>query len=335
MDTFGDTDCDSGLDISNASTFTVDIDARSQFIAFACGANVDRCGRSSPVSLLRASPTWILRRIGVLWVVRCTRVDGLTEPNQARLVLGLSPTLGVVWHQIAWEDGESNCTQFVCHLRDGNLLALSGNYLEIYNMRGNGFVRRFLCEVPRLVTFKSFQYNGKWLVLFHWAGSRRDKFILMVWKVMPNGVPRLPAISLHKQFIAMCYSEGCCSLAGVFKPQVLEFPYAGDEIFVTTEHPAQCIIGVDLEKSYSSSTLVISRKLRLNCIHADILRVTPEAIVVQGFSRKPDPQLTIHDVMFEKKYFSHNTNTGVTIGKLIPNTPNVLFPPGNFFWNLL
>ncbi|KAH3714132.1 hypothetical protein Pelo_19360 [Pelomyxa schiedti] len=114
---------------SASSTIEAVVDARSQFVSFAC-ASIDRCGRRSPARLFLVENPAAFEEFGRQWVVGCARRVGTTLSFRATrapvcdiwtpegrcyyfkaaarvdVFIGLSATLGVVWCK-CWTTSEA------------------------------------------------------------------------------------------------------------------------------------------------------------------------------------------------------------------------------------
>ncbi|KAH3723144.1 hypothetical protein Pelo_18153 [Pelomyxa schiedti] len=271
------------------------LDARSQFVALACGAMIPRCGRGgvgvagdgttrvwplSPVRLLSNATHVLVSHIGTKWVVPAEtwqqqqhrRAIGFSvcgsDPLQCGdcclvVFVGLSPTLGVVWHRVHVFGGSdfgsaspcSNSVHIGCYLGCGRWLASfdrSSVVVEgqpLFAMaEDSGRMMVATSELRWSVSLFDFESNGKWLVLC------KNCQYLLVWR-LDGGLP-----------VGHCKSWGFGPSA--FSVRVRFNPlgcnsHHGDELVVATIVTSDTteLLFVDLQESCVGGRLAITRSI--------------------------------------------------------------------------
>ncbi|KAH3732965.1 hypothetical protein Pelo_16202 [Pelomyxa schiedti] len=195
-------------DRTKTELFDLLLDARSQFIAFA-SVVVARCGGGSQARVLSTS---IVQHLGREWMVSCCWVTGLTVGSVARvqisagtqtttatncsspihLFVGLSPTLGVVWHR-CWNASQFGDTTTVidCCIGGDKFVVRTtgpggGMSAFVADAKTGSFVRRLVSDWPKYQA-PAFDTNGKWLVMT--SRSAKDSILvtLIIWPISHNG----------------------------------------------------------------------------------------------------------------------------------------------------
>ncbi|KAH3714297.1 hypothetical protein Pelo_19195 [Pelomyxa schiedti] len=291
------------------------VDARSQFVAFAC-ASIERCARSSPAarSLADGNPA-LLAEFGRQWVAGCARQVGATlavkrgDPagesedlwiysTRVAVIMGLSATLGVVW---------CKCWTCTTPIIGGNWvvempLGADGMFLMKgkYNKRTGCVIDVGSCgcggnwsanprldsavSLPRVVELKrrdppSWIYisGGFWVRNNKWLVLVEHEHMLTVWRMdVERALPVGDGLCLNSEVTIKCFGS-------MFSP----FNPSGDELVFSdgNEHyfSDPCLYFVDLVKSIEAGVVVITNSLRL-----------PEDWVFDFIWAAPDTILTMN-----------------------------------------
>ncbi|KAH3766679.1 hypothetical protein Pelo_1440 [Pelomyxa schiedti] len=273
----------------------VGLDARSQFVGFAC-ASIERCGAESPARSL-AHNRALCEMFGRDWVVGCCRQIGTTititvwnwdlggrERVRAHVFMGVSATLGVVWCK--WLDMNILTTgRFMECIEEcvGDDRFITGSFWGssgIVDSSGNAVSD---LGSPESDPSAFYVTNKKWVVRVEnveWA--RR----LTVWNIS-NGVPVSPS------FRVKCTAplEGHGARFSPFDP-------CGDELFFVGVRSSWGLLSsVHLTKGIEAGGIVGLRKSIL------LPHTNPFALAWAS----PDTILTLHHC--DRDYIVYNTRT--------------------------
>ncbi|KAH3762299.1 hypothetical protein Pelo_5855 [Pelomyxa schiedti] len=267
-------------------TFHTVLDARSQFVALACGALVSSSRSLHYYHHYGASPMLASAAIKVLledcqigqkWVATCGRHVGFDVWGKHFLpggdysvvvFVGLSHTLGVVWHRVhvfggIFSDSTRTCAHYVavgCYLGCGNWIAEFTERLDSESAHVSPFFvmnedsGRLGRRIPgELLDFKTdiiratdFESNRKWLVCLAPLFSHPKHPCLGLWRLV-DGVP-----------VDHCVLEVTFNL---IKVRFQTCSYNVDEVTVVASILSQWhVLFVDLEASFFSGKLVITRE---------------------------------------------------------------------------
>ncbi|KAH3764372.1 adenylate cyclase [Pelomyxa schiedti] len=262
------------------------IDARSQFLALACGATASGRG---PVSLLSNAFEVLAYEIGRKWVVSCSRRWGFgvgeghskdeIPCGDCCLVVffGVSHTLGLVWHKLHLFGGCNfgaskpcaNGMQIGCYLGSSKWMsylpwAVDRDGAFVMNEDDGRIVGRIRGSVSTLNWVESFHSNGKWLVQI----CRKSK--MRVWRLR-EGVP-----------------EGHCVLIRnrpdhrIFGTRFLPWGDENEVVVVSQskEKHASDLLFVDLQTSVFNEALVVTSSISVPYEADDILCLPRQEFLV-------------------------------------------------------
>ncbi|KAH3744044.1 hypothetical protein Pelo_14544 [Pelomyxa schiedti] len=317
-------------------TFRGVLDARSQFVAFACGAlfvpRLSLLGeRAAAIKVLldacQIGQRWVVRRARRIGLVICGAEAQLLQTLDfcPELFVGVSHTLGVVWHRVHLLSGAGSRTAGLwghcgtdvgCYLGCGNWISPDSHTVAapIFLMNeGNGrFTRRarMLENIPTYNMKRQFQSNGKWLVCT--AGSvRTDWPCMRVWRII-DGVPDSHCVALDLKGYLL------------FKVRFQTWSHDADHVIVlaSVSPSGWHVLSVDLEASFSSGVLVHTRKdivpspSGVSFLSGDIMQFQPEGFLTLHFQivkREPKATVLYNTLTGESVVFPHSDYSDIML----------------------
>ncbi|KAH3722694.1 hypothetical protein Pelo_18600 [Pelomyxa schiedti] len=315
------------------------LDARSQFIALACGAMISRCGgfrvgRLSAARLLSNATHVLVHHIGRMWVVPAgvgghqRRAIGFSvcgnDPfpcGDCCLVVfvGISPTLGVVWDRVHLFGGSnfgsvsrcSNRVRIGCYLGCGRWLALFGlsSFVDPVLAMAEDDGRMMIATAPTGLeesrsSLTHFESNSKWLVL-----CRHNPY-LRWWKLdggLPVGHSHVYGFGAGNFFIRVRFHPMGCN-----SHHCDELVVANKVTSDAKEVDATELLFVDLQASFVDELLVVTRRITI-----------PHLEVV-------DFQWVSHDEFLLLSW----SKTGIVLQRVVQGqvAGAVLFPEPKYVW---
>ncbi|KAH3766680.1 hypothetical protein Pelo_1441 [Pelomyxa schiedti] len=288
-------------------TIRAAIDARSQFIAFACASN-GRCGVHSPAKTLADSPL-VCSEFGRDWVAGCCRRIGSTlaflvgqVSAVVHVFIGVSSTAGVVWCNAVSGSalharlGEGHWSVEGCVCDDKFVVDGQWDAPCVVDGAGN-LVARLVHTPDNYDPFSAWASNGKWLVDVEEDAEER-LYVRRVLKGVPVGDYvclrwTAPIAGLFPRFSPFNPCGDELVLVGGTKKKNEERNMGGDA-FVS---PPGLMVFVDLEKSFVSGVIVETKRLPLT-------QHTPVGLMWSS----PDTILTLH--FANREYEVYSTTAG-------------------------
>ncbi|KAH3732127.1 hypothetical protein Pelo_17041 [Pelomyxa schiedti] len=292
---------------------SVIVDARAQFVAFACATIVGRCGVASPARVLAGAQP-VVEDLGRSWVAGPSRIVGFTSVFQdlppsgpirkkLHVFLGLSATLGVVWcrpqtHSTWWpDDGNAMIAEDVQGNIGGGMFIATSYYPS--ERSATCVVDSFGRLVARLAVGSGddasaivdsrwqFVCNSKWVVMVEAAGDTQPR--LTLWNLTRLWLATASATTTR--------ASGGDTICGgaVVKCNVntvvgwAQFPRFGDPcgdeiVMVGNDEEVGCVVSfVDLQRSSEAGVSVVTSR----CV---IPHPNPIGLVWES----PETLLTLH-----------------------------------------